>query len=323
MPSEPQLKTPDRAAGARQALQPARDRYRSILAATVEQVRVLLRNANANGAGAPEPVDMIDLSRFNALKPAPRAQDASVGEPIAHAFDVLTDLLSAGYAAFEVEVDADRSLRETVDARLTSLGRAFGAARVIELAQAGRYDDEEHAGLLQGLAFEHWNAAEREVAPPLVVHVSGDKLLAVALADYLDGNVQMVLVARGDAPLAPLAPLITPHRLVVQAVEPDALAPVGRHKGPAIAALLPDSCARFVHDPAAGGSYFERLVVEALPDVAQPRAIGQTSAAAQVDALAHLAALTSVTVESAPDAEIAPQDAEARLAAWLLKQARM
>jgi hypothetical protein len=330
MPSEPQQQAQDRTAAARAALKPARDRYRSIVAATVEQVRpTLKRAADADGTRAGEPADtlgalgakLIDLDRFRALTPrSPREDGAS--EPVEHAFDTLTELLAEGDAAFEVEVTDGQTLHAAVDAGLRALGRAFGAARVIDLAQAGRYEADEHAALLEGVPFARWNQAEREVAPPLLVRVPGAQLAAGGLADFLDGGTQLLLVVDGEAPLAPLAPLITPGRLVQQAEDAGALALSG-WQGPAIAALVRAPAALFLHDPGGGASYFERIRVDALPDDDKARRVGTTTASADVDALAHLRALTSETVEPAVEDEASSDNAEARLAAWLLKQARL
>jgi len=336
MPSEPTPTTNSPAVAAGLALLKARDRHRSIVAATVEQVRPGLRPTNpndgGNGASLPEPADtlgdlgaqLIDAGRFSALAQDSRATTAGADAPTRRAFDALSELLSQGEGVYEIHVGEGESLRDKVAAAFTSLGRAFGAARVIELAQTGRFDDNEHTSLLKGLPFERWNEAERQVAPPLLVHVAGGSLVSGGLADFLDGAVKIVLLCEGaDAPLAPLASLITPGRFVLQTNEVAALQTLSAWAGPGIAALLPDDAARFVHDPTAGDSYFERIHVDALPDSALVRTVGQASAPSQRDALAHLASLTAETATLGEDDDRTPEDAENRLAAWLLKQARM
>ena len=66
--------------------------------------------------------------------------------------------LTFPHAAISLEVGGD--LYAAVDRALSDAGRAFGAARVFELARAGRYVAAEHDPMLAAFPFRSWSAAE-------------------------------------------------------------------------------------------------------------------------------------------------------------------
>jgi hypothetical protein len=98
--------------------------------------------------------------------------------------------------------------------------------------------------------------------------------------------------------------------------------------GPGIAALVPESAARFVHDPAAGGAHGKRLSITAVPEQVPRRAVGGLSAAQQTEELGLLRSLAVADARDGAPAAAAtaaegggprPEPAD-KLAAWLLSQ---
>ncbi len=120
--------------------------------------------------------------------------------------------------------------------------------------RGGRYRPAEHDSLLDAAEFRAWNKAERRFAPPLVVEVDGADLHAGALLDFADGREKIVLVVRGAMPPAPLVRCITPGTFVLQTVDGTRPRPLAAFDGPAIAALVPEGAAVFLHDPGAGAA---------------------------------------------------------------------
>jgi len=168
-----------------------------------------------------------------------------------------------------------------------------------------------------------WNRAERMIAPPLIVLVDGADLWAAEIAPILDGRQTIVFVVRGACPAAPLARLITPSVFVLQTSKPDMLANVQAAEGPAVAALVPEGCAEFVHTPA-NAAVHERVSVLVAPDVPR-RAIGAWSARQQQDDLQLLMELATPGVTKPKPIPGAPSatgaDPVEQLAGWLLSQA--
>lgn len=311
------------------------DAFRSALAATIETLRADVdREGEADEIGPTIGADLgafaagrIDAGRFEAL--AQRdvvAVEPATKDRVRRAFDVLMHLAGRGNGLFRVNVEPGASLTLTVLGALAEIGRAFGAARVVDLTRTGRYVEEEHGAWLQAYPFALWNAAERRIAPPLVVHVDAGDLRADGLAAVLDGAARIVLVVRGEAPPAPLARLVTPGVYVQQAREEGDLAGLGAWRGCGIAALLEHGdVATFVHDPDAGATYAERLSIAALPKERPTRGLGGWSAAQLAEGLAHLEGLASagglpLTTDGAGEA---PSDPVDKLAAWLLTQANL
>ena len=169
--------------------------FRSALAGAIEDVRSYLTahgpdDAASNGhpgeALGAFAAGRIDAARFDAVVGnAPVADEATLA-CMGRAFSVLGELDSQGDAPFHVEVPPGGSLRDEVAAALRRIGRAFGAARVVELARGGAYDESRDGALLAGLEYARWGAGERRATPPLVVGLDGADLVAGGLAEFLD-----------------------------------------------------------------------------------------------------------------------------------------
>lgn len=269
--------------------------------------------------GAPR----VNVERFAALFSRATPIDAVSKEALERATSVLRAVSQHGDSLFVTEVTPGRALGATIDEALAVAGCAFGAIIITELVRGGRYRPAEHDRLLDGAEFRAWNKAARRFAPPLVVELSGGDLHAGALLDFADGREKLVLVVRGDAPPAALARCITPGTFVLQSVDGRGLDRLAGFEGPAIAALVPDGAAVFLHDPGIGSESWQRLTVTHLP-AAPAKAIGGFSAWQMGQDLKMLADLarTPFAVPGAPGVKAAPAmgagDAVDRLAGWLL-----
>ena len=67
--------------------------------------------------------------------------------------------------------------------------------------------------------------------------------------------------------MSPLARCITPGTLVLQTTDGTGLDRVAAFEGPAVAAVMPEGAAVFLHDPAAGREPWQRLTVRGLGEV--------------------------------------------------------
>jgi len=322
----------DRVRAALEVLSGPTQAFRSTLARTADDVSRLLRaraatkeakTASVAAELGPFARGRIAVERFAQTFDYQPSVNGGAAQVIRRSHDTLAALLDRGEDLFCVTVDQGASLRDAVATRLADLGRAFGVARVARDAQSGAPTDR-HAPALERFPFAQWNRAERNLAPPLVIEVRGADLWAASLAEFLDGHVKLVLVVTGDASPAPLARLIAPSIYVQQAGSASELAGLVSWDGPGVAALVPETAARFLYDPKAGRSSAERLRVAHLPTEPPRKAIDGISAAQQADELAMLAALAQPTpvaaTEQAGAARAAADPAEL-LAAWLLAQA--
>ena len=319
MPSDP------RVALALTALRPRIEAFRSAVAAAHERAQSLLSAGGGAGKAAEElgafAMNRIDAGRFAAIHAGQPALDAASRSIVSQAVEILGSHARAANDAFVVDVPPGGSLPDFVAAALGRLGRSFGAAAVVELVKSGRFSAATNAFFLDFYGFEHWGRGERAVAPPLVVVVDGADLRGGGLADFLDGSVQLILVVRGASAPAPLTRLITPSALVIQTNDAGSLARLSSASGPAIVALVPDSAARFVHDPAGGKGAWQRLAVSFRPEPPR-RALGMWSAAQQreellaLESLSMPPALGDASIESLTgNRDGDPVD---RLASWLL-----
>ena len=220
----------------------------------------------------------VDAARFAGAFGGTRVLGDADARRLERCRGALAALLAAGDAAFIVEVPPGADLEGAVGTAYARLGTAFGAAHAFQSIRAGTYREELYAAALDGRPFEAWNAAERLLAPPLVVSVDGADLEPARLARFLDGRVRIVLLVRGAVAPAALVPLCTPGTLVVQGDDLAAVGLAAAARGPAAVALVPQSAAAFAHDPAGGARLCDRLTVSRLPADA-PRAVGQLSAA--------------------------------------------
>ena len=266
----------------------------------------------------------IDPAGFAALFPAVHAADPAAIAALDRAVAILRAITAEGDEAFVVEQPRGARLGATIGDALAQFGRAFGAVILTELIRGGRYQPAEHDRLLDPHDFRSWSRAERRYAPPLIVSLDGADLQGGALGDFADGQEKLVLVVRGDAAPAPLARCITPGTLVLQTTDGSGLDRVADADGPAIAAVMPEGAAVFLHDPAGGRESWQRLTVRSLGELPR-RAVGGTSTwqmAEDRNLLADLArtpfAIPADHGAAAP--AIGAGDAVDRVAAWLLGQ---
>ncbi len=334
MPSDPRI---EMALG---ALKGPIDDYRSALVTTAEEVRGFLADQRSRSFSSVTSVaaglgqfaaGRIDVDRFSTLMADSTPHDPATLEKVEKAFDVLRVLAAGGDDLFQVKLKSGSRLRDLVGARLAEIGRAFAAARVAGLASAGSLAAGRENNLLAPLGFEFWTQAERRMAPPLVVQLDGADLRPGELIEFLDGAQKIVLVVNGEMAPAPLVRLITPTTFVLQTAAEQGLDRFSASAGPAVAALVPEGAAQFVHDPAGGAEPWERLKLFHLPAAAPKRPVGGLSPRQQKEELDQLLLLArrpsgEAAPAPAPNGEAAvtattsdtPVD---KLAAWLLTQA--
>lgn len=330
----------DRAARALEALAGSRADFRSAVAEAIDTVTAVLdtrgsapeervtRTGVELGAFADGRIDPAAFARLSAVE---EALDPDAAAGVRAARETLRRIDAAGDAAFRIDVVSGGDLRDAVAEAYAGLGRAFAAGRLIEAVverRAVARSNVAAAGEVESLRFRDWTAAERALAPPLVVEVDGADLLVGGLAEFMDGAAKIVLVVRGESSPAPLARLVSPSVAVVQATDPDALEVVAAATGPGVAALTADGAARFTHDPAAGEAISHRLTVEFVPPESPRPRVGGASAFQQAEEIRLLAALASAgrpgiaaAVETADGAQASPALPADRLAAWLLSRA--
>lgn len=295
------MRSDDRTQLALVALDAPRARFRTAVAVARDQMAAWLAAHRApSGGGVPSIANelgrfasgRIDGSRFAGVFAAGTELADGTSERIEQCIEVLDGLLARGDDLFTCNVPSGGDLRDAVDAAFAEAGRAFGAVLAFQAAKTKTWRADHHAGLMKRFPFGRWNRAERQLAPPLVVEVDGADLRGEQLADFLDGHVRLVVVVRGASAPAPLAGLITPGLLVMQTDDVADLAAVAAADAPAIAALIPEGAARFVHTPHAGASLRDRLHMTHLPAQAPTHALGPRSAAQQREELALLAELS-------------------------------
>ncbi len=330
----------DRVELALTALAGQRDAFRSALGTTVEQVQTFLsehrssQNGGVNRVAAelgPFAADRIDTDRLAKLFGGSLKLDTLTVETIEKARDTMNELSQRNHDLFLVHVSPGGDLRTAVGRALEEIGRAFGAVRIFELTRSGSYRGNEHARSLGSFPFQKWSKGERRLAPPLVVTVDGADLRAEMLAEFLDGSQKIVLVVRGACSPAPLVRLITPGIFVIQTHDGSGLEQLALYDGPGIGALVPESAARFVHDPRAGKYLGARLTLTHLPATEPKMSVGGQSGSQQAEELRQLRALADSTAGTGPVAATdsaatpvtpaAPANPVDKLAAWLLSQA--
>ena len=304
-----------------EAIRPRVELFNSTLATTSEQIRGLL----AGTGESPEDQTValgnfaaghVDVERFSSFTRRPEKVEAAAEQPIRAAQRALDDLLHMSESLFVLELEKGANLGAAVSDRLAAIGNAFSAAHVVELAKRGRYREEEHGHLLDGLPYADWSHAERKLAPGLVIELDGSDFTPAQVAPYLDAGMKMVFVVRGDAPAAALARLVTPGTFVQQVIEGAGLDAFAAWEGTAVAAVMPAGAVSFVHDPAAGDTSFERFTTLEMPREIRRRNIGGISPAQQSE---DLLLLESLAVVPTPTGEAA-SDPAGKLSAWLLSQ---
>ncbi len=318
-----------------EALGDAKELFSSSVALSAEEVRgILERDQGANEKPqvrlghelGPFAAGKIDLERLASFVGTNQKLEGEKRAQVEKAYDVLKRLKQAGDEIFTVRVDPDGYLRGGIVSTLARCGTAFGAARSVEWALHAIAPPETVDDPLEAFPPNRWNAAEHRCSPPIVVEVEGQDLKVGSLGELLVGTQKIVLVVNGPAAPAPLVRLITPGVAVIQTDDPADLAILGAIQGPAVAALMPEGCARFTHSPMAGKTLEERLQVSVLPDEEPKRALGGISAFQQAEELGQLAALgqshQAVPVVEGQESEGPPDMDEAgQLASWLVSQA--
>lgn len=280
--------------------------FRSILANTSEQIRLLISTRVEQNGSTVEvaraelgefAAGRIDAERmaklFSHVEP-PTIEHADV---VIRALDVCNELLARRENLFRIIVAEGDDLRAAVGRALADIGRAFATTRIVDLVTQGQYRASEHSTLLDNHPFEDWSRTERKIDLPLVVCVAGRDLRVGGLADFLDRSVSIVLVVDGETPPAPLVRLISPGVLVIQAADPQELEWIAHHDGPGVVALMPASAAQFRHDPGGGPTPGDRIVITHLPDE-KPRRLGVLSGFQQREDLAQLEALAACSETS-------------------------
>ncbi|MDE3052503.1 MAG: hypothetical protein KGL38_05035 [Gemmatimonadota bacterium] len=327
MPSDP------RTAQALSALAQPIAEFRTLIQGALAQAQDFLAAQSADAAveaaraGAelgPFAAGRMDAAAFAKLFPSARRVDAAAIDALKRAIDELRAVSLVGDDLFLVRVPAGARLATAVGDTLGLIGRAFGAVVLTEIVRGGRYVPAEHDRLLDDAGFQTWTRAERRIAPPLVVEVDGADVQAAALTDFADGREKLVLVVKGPAAPAPLARCISPGTFVLQTVDGSGLDRAAAFDGPAIAALMPQGSAVFLHDPLAGREPWQRITVQHLPE-APRRAIRGLSAFQMSEELRLLsdAARTPFAVPTAAGAgapAVGASEAVDRLASWLLTQ---
>ncbi|MFH0946163.1 MAG: hypothetical protein V2A76_13265 [Planctomycetota bacterium] len=316
------------------ALQAPLRTFRSAVAATVEEVRRLVESgqpvASTNGDDVHADMgafakDRIDLDRFAGLFANEGELDQVVQGRLREAIRTLDEVAADSSGCPIVEVGPETCLYDAVNGALGKIGRAFGAARVVNLTRSSEFDQSTHSQFLTQLSHNSWNSSERALAPPLIVIGGGAALRACDLASFLDGKQKIVLLVKDRTDPGLLARLITPGTFVMQTTEPGDLGRFAAFDGPGIAALVTGTAAQFVHDPGAGDSPARRLTVTQMPSLDSVRALGGMSIAWQQEGLRHLEALAATA--SPQDQEQAestePMTPLEKLAAWLVSQANL
>jgi len=335
MPSDERI---DRAV---EAMARPREAFRSSLSTTVEQIQSFLnefdapstdgRSARIGAELGPFGAGRIDTGRLATLVADEKEVDTLTLETIGKARDTLRELAARDDGLFFANVPPGGNLYKIIETALEEIGRAFGAVRIFELTRAGSaHQGNSHARALGSFPFDKWSKGERRLAPPLVVSVDGADLRA-GLSDFLDGGQKIVLVVRAPCVPAPLVRLITPGTFVMQTTDAAKLADFAEWDGPGVAAVLPDGCAVFTHDPRAGRASWERLKIQSAPERPPRITIGGKSGGQQAEELAQLRALAEGPgllgaggaggAGGAVGAPQAPSDPVDKLAAWLLQQA--
>ena len=332
MPSDERMET------ALRALAGAIEKYHSAVVTTAEEVRGYLSSHQLANGSRDEAVAVslgkfaagrIDIDRFSMLLGDSGAADPTLIEKVEGAYKILSEIASGGDGVYRVDVRPGSRLGDVVASRLSDIGRAFAAGRVAGMATMGSLNAGNNDRMLGPLEFESWNTAERQVAPPLAVEIDGADVRAGELAEFLDGNVKIVLVVRGESSPAPLVRLISPSVFVAQTSDETGLDRFARFEGPAVAAIVPETAARFIHDPMAGQGPWDRLEVSHVPEEAPKKPVGGISIRQQIDELEQLKALASCAGQAPagaggeePAAERMISDHPVdKLAAWLLSQA--
>ncbi len=315
MPSE------ERRALALEAVRSRIEQFQSTLTITTGQVRGLLASSDNTEADNEEALGQfakgkVNMERFNAFAQKAPTVDSGFETPVRAAEEVLKSLLGEGDELFIIRTEEGKGLGHQLSVRLASIGRAFAAARIVDLAKNGAYKEDKHASTLHRFPYAQWNSSERALAPGLIVEVSGADFKPSAIVPLLDTNMKIVFNVTGDAPAGALSRVISPRVFVQQEIGGARLDAFADFDGIAVAAFLPSTAVSFLHDPSAGSTTYERFVSIEFPSEVRKRQIGGISPAQQAEDYSLLESL-SVPPEIAGEAT---SDPAGKLSAWLLSQ---
>ena len=307
-----------------EAIRPRLEMFHSAIAVTPEDIRGLLSGSGESSDDQSIALGHfakghVDVERFSAFSKQSSRVDSEAEKPIRAAQDVLKKLLHESDELFVLKLAPGDNLATMVDHRLAVIGLAFAAAHVVDLAKRGKYREEEHSPLLEGLRWADWSRAERALAPGLVIELPGTEFVPAQVAPYLDAGMKIVFVVDGDAPAAAMSRLVTPGVFVQQASGEVPLEAFTAFEGTAAAALLPKGVVSFLHEPDAGETTFERFTTLEFPREIRKRAIGGISVAQQAEDYALLEALAVVPGATGE----AASDPAGKLSAWLLNQTNL
>ncbi|MCJ7815785.1 MAG: hypothetical protein MUP31_07010, partial [Xanthomonadales bacterium] len=142
--------------------------FRSAVAVATDQVRGLL--AGTGNVAEDQSVALgkfaqgrVNFDHFAAFTPKAARIGAAAETPIRAAQEVLKSLLAQGDDLFVLRLEAGQDLSSETGRRLSMIGLAFTAARVVDLARRGQYREEEHAALLESYPFSVWSKSERSL----------------------------------------------------------------------------------------------------------------------------------------------------------------
>jgi len=307
-----------------QAIRPRIEIFQSALTVTINQVQGLLAGAgetddDQSAALGKFAQGKVDTGRFASFTRRSAHIDTESEGPVRTAHEVLKSLLAQGDELFVLETRPGKGLGEQLSARLAHIGRAFAAARMVDLAKSGAYKEDKHAETLSGFPYATWNSSERALAPGLLITVAGGDFTPSAIVPLLDTNMKIVFEVSGDAPAAALSRVISPGVFVQQETTDAGLEAFAAYKGIAVAAYLPDTAVSFVHDPSAGTTVYDHFVSLTFPAEVRKRAIGGISPAQQAE---DYALLESLAVPPELHGEAA-SDPAGKLSAWLLSQTNL
>lgn len=295
-------------------LRPALDPFRSAVAEAAEEVRAY-RARHEEAAADPVGRMTRELGPFAVGRIDPLRLAGLVGQ--SGPLDPLTDRLmevaherfitagSGGMGSYRVSVPEGADLRDAVKDALAEVGRAFGTAHAVEKARNRRYQPDLDHTLLQPHPFHRWTPAERTLAPPLVVEVSGSGLRGSGLLEFMEGNQKFVLLVRGTTPPAPLARLASPGVFVAQASGAGGLTAVSRlagHDGPGVVAIFEEAAGALIFTYAAdGGIQLDGAELQAATELAEA-----TAGRPGILDLRYLSGLVAVAqaAEASPEAEV-------------------
>lgn len=306
--------------------------FRSSLATTVGILRASLAQVTGDSSKQQEiaekslgsfAVGRINVESFEKFAVNKTTVAEGTGPVIERALDVMVELMDTGDALNRVKLNEGQNLRCMMSRTLKNIGRAFGAAHAVELAKAGTYSENEHAGLFDAYLYKNWSPAQRALAPAIVIELANGSAQTTNLGEFVDGQQKVVLVYGEDCPPAPLARLVSPNMFVLQTTDCLGLEDFLSYQGPGVAAVVPQTSAHFAHDPRRGSTIAARLVGVEIPASPNFRVRGGLSVSQQQEDLAQLEALANAEAPAEKEEAAAEANPVDKLAAFLLGKAHL